>query len=64
MLEKVSNDKAYLLSSEEHVQYPWIVKNNTKFDYNGKDEWECKRVKLRGYFQEERFFVKRERGGK
>lgn len=37
--------------------YPWVRDNNVK-------DWEFKRVTLRGYFKDERFFVRRQRDGK
>ena len=51
LLQKVeTQDKAYYLTPEEHINYPWIYKNQTQFKYHKEDEWECKRVRLRGYF--------------
>ena len=37
--------------------YPWYRDNNLK-------NWEYKLVKLRGYFKDERFFVRRARDGR
>lgn len=37
--------------------YPWVRENSVK-------DWEFKPVTLRGYFKDERFFVRRQRDGK
>ena len=51
LLEKVSSqEQAYQLTSLDHVEYPWVHKNTNQFSYKAEDDWECKRVKIRGYF--------------
>ncbi len=65
LVEKVaSQTKPYLLTALDHVQYPWVYSNDAELSYSSEDSWECRRVRIRGYFQQERFFVKRERAGK
>ncbi len=53
--ENLSSFKPYNVRGQEALYYPW---------YTGRlIDWEYKLVKLRGYFREERFFVRRERDG-
>ncbi|EGR27408.1 hypothetical protein IMG5_195900 [Ichthyophthirius multifiliis] len=55
--KNLSNQEPYYLQGEEALIYPWLIDNNIK-------DWEFKQVRIRGYFKDERFFVRRKRDGK
>lgn len=55
-IKRLNKHKPMDLPAEAHAQYPWY--------YEGIDQWEYQLVKMRGYFKEERLFIKRERNGK
>eukprot|EP01017_Pseudomicrothorax_dubius_P005730 TRINITY_DN11507_c0_g1_i9.p1 TRINITY_DN11507_c0_g1~~TRINITY_DN11507_c0_g1_i9.p1 ORF type:complete len:282 (-),score=66.52 TRINITY_DN11507_c0_g1_i9:62-907(-) len=54
--QKIENDDAEVIDNENALHYPWY-RDGTLAD------WEYRPVKLRGYFKDERFFIKRERDG-
>jgi surfeit locus 1 family protein len=56
MKKRITSEPA-LMSDLDARFYPWVRNNNVS-------EWEYKPVTLRGYFKDERFFVRRIRDGK
>lgn len=51
-----SEESATRLDGFDALIYPWVRENNVR-------DWEFKPVTLRGYFKDERFFVRRNRNG-
>lgn len=55
-LEGLNSNRPLELTPDQHLHFPWYV--------DGIDNWEYQLVKVRGYFNQERFFVRKERNGK
>ena len=55
--ESVAHEQPIEIDGFDAKSYPWVRENNVK-------DWEYKLVKLKGYFKDQRFFVRRRRDGK
>ena len=55
--ESLNNFSPREIKGNDAKLYPWFFQRNL-------DEWEYKLVKMKGYFKDERFFVRRTRDGR
>lgn len=55
--ESVEGKDPITIEGFDAKAYPWVRENNVK-------DWEFKQVRIRGYFKDQRFFVRRRRDGK
>ncbi|EAR97347.2 SURF1 family protein (macronuclear) [Tetrahymena thermophila SB210] len=55
--ENIAKDQPFDVDGFDAKVYPWVRENNV-------NDWEYKLVKMRGYFKDQRFFVRRKRDGK